>query len=118
MGRPFSPQFGAPNSRFRTRHTRVGAALPAGVAGVGFRQPVDDLEALAKRLQRAGEVGLLPLHVANLDMRNIEIALPSRVAGIGFPQPVSDREALTIGGQRPGEVALSDLYIAHFIVRD
>ena len=61
----------APISHFleRARDPRMrrgDVVLPAGVAGIGLRQAIDDREAVAVGLQRAGEVALRDLHVADL----------------------------------------------------
>ena len=41
-----------------------------GVAGIALRQPLGDGEAVAVRLERAGKVALLHLHVANFIVRH------------------------------------------------
>jgi hypothetical protein len=40
--------------------------LPLGVARIGFRQPLCNGEAIAVGLERAGEIALRDLHVADL----------------------------------------------------
>ncbi len=49
------------------RHREI--ALPAGVAGIGLRQAVSDRGAIGKGLERAGEVALRDLHVADFVLR-------------------------------------------------
>ena len=92
------------------RHREI--ALPAGVAGIGLRQPVKEDEAAAVGFQRARKVALRDLHVADPVVRHRQVALPAGVAGIGFRQPVSDRRAVLIGLERSGEVALRGLNVA------
>ena len=82
-----------------------------------MRQAVGDREAVGKGLERAGEVALRDLHVADLVVRHREIAPPAGVAGIGLRQAVEDREAVGKGLERAGEVALRDLHVANPVVR-
>ena len=74
--------------------------LPAGIAGIGSRQPLSDREAVAVRLERAGKVALRRLHVANSVVRHRQIALPAGIAGIGLRQPLSEGEAVAVGLER------------------
>ena len=90
--------------------------LPAGVAGIGLRQPLGDGEAVAIGLQRSRKVALRHLHVADLVVRHRQIALPAGVAGIGLRQPLPDGEAVAIGFQRSRKVALRHLHIADLVV--
>ena len=73
--------------------------------------------AVAVRLQRAGEVALRDLHVADSVVRHREIALPAGVAGIGVRQARADREAVAIRFERLAGVTLFGLHVADFIVR-
>jgi len=59
-------------------------ALPACVAGIGFRQSVKNNERVAVGRERANMVALCPLYVANRFIRRRQLALPIGVAGIGF----------------------------------
>ena len=102
-------------ANFVVRHRQI--ALPAGVAGIGLRQPLGDGEAVAVGLERAGKVALRHLHVANSLVRHRQIALPAGVAGIGLRQPLGDGEAVAVGLERAGKVALRHLHVANFVVR-
>jgi hypothetical protein len=82
-------------------------ALPAGVAGIRFRQTVSDYEAVAVGLERADKVTLIYLRVAEPVIRTRQIALPAGVAGIRFRQTVSDGKAVAVGLERAGKVTLA-----------
>jgi hypothetical protein len=56
-------------------------ALPAGVAGIGFRQPVNDGETVLVRRECRRKVTLRLLHVADLVQRHRQIVLRGGVAG-------------------------------------
>ena len=70
--------------------------LPAGVAGIGFRQPVGNGEIGAIGRECAGKIALMLLRGANLVVRNRQIALPAGIAGIGLRQQVSDVQSVPV----------------------
>ena len=74
--------------------------LPAGIAGIGVRQPLYDGEAVAVGLKRAGKVALRHQRVADFHVRNREIELPARVGGIADKQIHHDLMALLGGRER------------------
>ena len=85
------------------RHRQI--ALPAGVAGIGLRQPLSDGEAVAVGLERAGKVALRHLHIANLLVRHRQLALEVRASGIAGKQVRHDLPGLLGGGERARRVA-------------
>jgi hypothetical protein len=81
-------------------------ALPLGIAGVGFRQPLADGEVGLIGFERAYKLALRLLNLGDPVVAHREIALPARVAGAGFCQPNESGEAVPIGFQPAGKVAL------------
>src|SRR5271170_4183624 len=71
-------------------------ALPAGVAGIGFRQSAGNREVVAVGFEPTGKVALRHLHIADLLVPNRQIALPAGVAGIGFRQLLGYGEAVAV----------------------
>ena len=102
---------GAANVALRNLHIayavarRREIALPARIARIGTRQPLDDGQTGSSRLQRARKVALRHLHVPDPDMRRRQIALPACVSRIRRRQSVKDDGAVAIGLQCVGKVA-------------
>src|SRR5262249_61592296 len=69
-------------------------ALPARIAGIGFRQPLIDGEAVAVRCERARKVALCLLHTADLPVAHRRTELPARITGIRFRHPIRDGSAV------------------------
>jgi hypothetical protein len=59
-------------------------ALPARIAGVGFRVAGDNVSFGLVGLQRGAEIPLLHLNVADPFVADPEIILPFGIAGAGF----------------------------------
>ena len=55
--------------------------MAIGIAGIGFGQAVDDCEAVAVGRQRADEVALGDLRIADPTVRDIEIAIGAISSG-------------------------------------
>ena len=85
-------------------HRKV--ALPAGISGIGFGEPVGNGEGGLVAVERGREVALFDEHVADVAMRDTELALSAGISWVGFGQLVSDCKPVAQGFQRFRQIPL------------